>query len=159
MNHVAHLESFSVESAHDIERIRLYAIPTIDSDIVTELLQWRLDVERGFKFQPEHGITMADVGSAREMAVRRFKISQARKVLTGAKQLAMLAEAGQSELNRALEAFHRESEQWTKVAKELRDFQSGRRRFEREINRSPAWIVGVSLAVPFVAGLLYLIFN
>jgi DNA-binding helix-hairpin-helix protein with protein kinase domain len=159
MNNVAHLESFSVESANDLERIRLYAIPTIDPDLVTELLQWRLDIERGFAFKPEHGITMADVGAARDMAVRRFKISQARKVLTGAKQLALLAEVGELDVNRALDSFNREAEQWTKVAKEFRDFQSGRPRIEREINRSPAWIVGLALGVPFVAGLLYLLFN
>ena len=159
LSHVAMLEAYTVESANDVERIRLYAIPSIDPEIVTELLQWRYDVERGFTFKPEHGITLANAGAAKEIAVRRFKISQARKILTGAKQLETLAEVGDAELSRALDLYGRESDQWTNVAKELRDFQSGRMRLERFINRSPVWIVGLSLGVPFVASLLYLLFN
>jgi DNA-binding helix-hairpin-helix protein with protein kinase domain len=159
VSHVVNLESFGVETAAEVERIRLYGIPTIDPEIVTELLQWRLDIESGFSFKSEHGITMADVGAAKDIAVRKFKISQARKILTGAKQLEAQAEIGSSELTLALDGFNREAEQWTTVAKQLRDLQSGRRSFERLINRSAVWIVGLSLGVPFVAGLLYLIAN
>jgi DNA-binding helix-hairpin-helix protein with protein kinase domain len=159
LSHVAMLEAYTVESANDVERIRLYAIPGIDPENVTELLQWRYDVERGFAFKPEHGITLADAGAAKEIAVRRFKISQARKILTAAKQLETLAEVGDSELSRALNLYDRKADQWKNVAKELRDFQSSRMRFERLINRSPAWIVGLSLGVPFVVSLLFLLFN
>ncbi|MCI0335257.1 MAG: hypothetical protein L0228_18770 [Planctomycetes bacterium] len=159
ISHVAILESFGVESANDVERIRLYGIPSVGPEIVTELMQWRYEVDRGFTFKPEHGITLADAGAAKDIAVRRFKISLARKILTGAKQLEIQAEIGDAELTRALDQFRKEADQLTNVARQLRDFQSGRRRFERLINRSPAWIVGLSLGVPFVAGLLYLIFN
>ncbi|MEX0611288.1 MAG: hypothetical protein WD229_04135, partial [Pirellulales bacterium] len=151
------LESFGVESANDLERLRLYGIPSIDGELVMELMHWRSEVEGGFNFNPEHGITLADIGAAREAAVRRYKISQARKILTGAKQLETLATAGRSELNRALTQFNQAVDQWRNIATQLRDFQSGRRRFERFINQSPSWIIGFALGVPFVAFLLYLI--
>ncbi len=159
MSHVAILESYGVESAYDVERIRLYCIPNVGPSIVTELLQWRYEVDRGFTFKPEHGITMADVGNAKEIAIRKFKLSQARKVLTGAKQLEILADVGNSELNRALDLYKRESDRWTELANEMGDFQGGRRRFERFINQSPMWILGLVFGMAFVAGLLYLFFR
>ena len=151
------LESFGVESANDLERLRLYGIPSIDGELVIELMHWRAEVERGFTFNPEHGITLADVGAAKEAAVRRYKISQARKILTGSKQLETLAAAGRSELARALTQFNQAADQWRNVATQLRDFQSGRRRFERFINQSAGRIIGLALGVPLVALLLYLI--
>ena len=151
------LESFGVESANDLERLRLYGIPSIDGELVIELMHWRSEVERGFNFNPEHGITLADVGAAREAAVRRYKISQARRILTGSKQLETLAAAGRSELSRALIQFNQAADQWRNVASQLRDFQSGRRRFERLINDSPERIVALALGVPFLTFLLNLI--
>jgi DNA-binding helix-hairpin-helix protein with protein kinase domain len=159
VSHVAMLESFSVESANDIERIKLYGIPSIDGEMVMELLHWRTEVERGYVHKPEHGITLADVGAAKEMAVRKFKISQARKILTAAKQLEPLAETAHADLSRALTRFEQESEAWSNVAKELRDFQSRRRSFERLINQSPARILALTLGVSFVAFLLWLVFG
>jgi DNA-binding helix-hairpin-helix protein with protein kinase domain len=153
------LESFGVETANDIERIRLYGIPSIDPETVVELLQWRWDVEQAFVFTPEHGITIADVGAAKEMAVRKFKISQARSILTGAKQIETLAEVAESDLRRGLNQFDAACEQWKSAAKEFRDFQSGRRRFERLINQSPSHVVGAALGVPFVAAVLFFLFG
>ena len=103
-----------------------------------ELLQWRREIEPGFKFNPEHGITLADVGAAKEIAVRRFKMSQARKILTAAKQIETLADVGEAELARACDTFDDNVEQWKNTAKQYRDSQSGRRRDERLINQSPA---------------------
>jgi DNA-binding helix-hairpin-helix protein with protein kinase domain len=151
------LESFGVESANDLERLRLYGIPSIDGELVIELMHWRTEVERGFNFNPEHGITLADVGAAKDAAVRRYKISQARRILTGSKQLETLAAAGRSELTRALSQFNQAADQWRGVATQLRDFQSARRRFERLINESSSRILALALGVPFVAFLLYLI--
>ena len=53
----------------------------------------------------------------------------------------------------------RPCEQWKSVAKEFRDFQSGRRRFERLINQSPSHVVGSALGVPFVAAVLFFLFG
>jgi DNA-binding helix-hairpin-helix protein with protein kinase domain len=151
------LESFGVESANELERLRLYGIPSIDGELVIELMHWRTEVERGFTFNPEYGITLADVGAAREAAVRRFKISQARRILTGSKQLETLAAAARAELNRSLLQFNQAADQWRGVAAQLRDFQSGRRRFERLINQSPALLIALALGVPFIALLVKLV--
>ena len=143
---VAMLEAFSVESANDIEQIRLYGIPTIDPETVMELLQWRRDVEPGFKFNPEHGITLADIGAAKEVAVRRFKISQARKILTAAKQISMQADVAKDDLARACSQFDETVDRWKSTAKQYREFQSRRRRVERLLNRSPAAILSSAVA-------------
>jgi DNA-binding helix-hairpin-helix protein with protein kinase domain len=157
MGHVAILESYGVESANDVERIKLYGIPNIGPQNVTELLQWRHRVEGRFALKPEHNIKLADGAAARDAAVQQFKISQARNILAAAKQLESLAEVGESELASALDGFKRDSEQWSAVARELRDFQSGRRAFERFFNRSPAWIVALAAAAAAVAGLYWIL--
>ncbi len=156
---VAMLESFSVESANDIEQLRLYGIPSIDPETVMELLQWRREVEPGFKFNPEHGITLADVGAAREVAVRRFKISQARKILTAAKQIETQAEVGAANLAYGCVQFDDAVERWKNTAKQFRDSQSRRRREERTINKSAGIIIGLAIGVPFVAAMLYFLFG
>lgn len=158
-SHVIMLESFGVESANDLERLKLYGIPSIDGDLVMELMHWRAEVERGYVHKPEHGITLAEVGAAKEVAVRRYKISQARKILTGAKQLEALAVAGKSELSRALAQFDLFVDQWRGVATQLRDFQSARPRFERFINQSWQFILALSFGVPSLALVLYLLFG
>ncbi len=158
-SHVAMLESFGVESANDVEQLRLYGIPSIDPEIVMELLQWRREVEPGFKFNPEHGITLADVGAAKEIAVRRFKISQARKILTAAKQIETQAEVGAADLARACSRFDDAAEQWKNTAKQFRDSQCRRRREERLINESPGMIIGLAITIPIVIGFLFLLFH
>ena len=92
-----------------------------------ELVQWRRDVEREFSFKPEHGITLADVGAAKEMRRAAVQDSQARKILTGAKQLESLAEAAKAELHAALGQFDARPSSGRKSPSELRDYQSGRR--------------------------------
>jgi DNA-binding helix-hairpin-helix protein with protein kinase domain len=156
---VAMLESFSVESANDVEQLRLYGIPSIDPETVMELLQWRREVEPGFKFNPEHGITLADVGATREVAVRRFKISHARKILTAAKQIETQAEVGAANLAYGCVQFDDAVERWKNTAKQFRDSQSRRRREERTINKSAGIIIGLAIGVPFVAAMLYFLFG
>ncbi|HVT29024.1 MAG TPA: hypothetical protein VHE81_13495 [Lacipirellulaceae bacterium] len=156
---VVMLESFGIESANDVDRLKLYGVPGLEPETVMELLQWRRDIEPGFKFNPEHGITLNNVGATKELAVRRFKMSQARKILAGAKQIESLAEVGKAELAAALAQFDGVAEQWTSTAKQCRDFQSSRRPLERFINQSPAHILGAALGVPFVAMLVYLLFG
>jgi DNA-binding helix-hairpin-helix protein with protein kinase domain len=154
---VAMLEAFGVESANDIEQIRLYGIPTIDPETVIELLQWRRNVEPGFKFNPEHGITLANMGSAKEAAIRKFKISQARKILTAAKQITMLGDVAKDELARACTQFDDASERWKNTAKQFRDFQSQRRSSERLLNRTPAALLCSAVGIPVLALLIWLI--
>jgi hypothetical protein len=107
-------------------------------------------------FNPEHGITLASVGQTKELAVRRFKIAQARKILAGAKQVETLAEVGEADLDRALAQFDGALEQWKAKAKQFRDSQSGRWWLEMLINRAPSVTIGLGLAIPFVAMIVWL---
>jgi DNA-binding helix-hairpin-helix protein with protein kinase domain len=153
------LEAYSVETANEVEQLRLYGIPSIEPEIQIELLQWRREVEAGFKFNPEHGISLADLGAAKEAAVRRFKITQARKILTAAKQISTQADVAQDDINRSCQRFEDSAEQWKTLAKQHRDIQSQRRKVERFINRSPGTILGVAAAVPFAAAIAYFLFG
>ncbi len=156
---VTMLESFGVESANDVEQLRLYGIPGIDGETQMELMQWRRSVEPGFRFNPEHGITLADVGAAKEIAIRRFKMSQARKILTAARQIETQADVGAAELARACDMFDDNVERWKNTAKQYKDSQSRRRREERLINQSAGVILGLALTVPFVIGFLFFLFH
>ncbi len=153
---VTMMESFGMDSANDVERMRLYGIPGLDPEVVMELLQWRRDIEQKFVFNPEHGITLANVGMTKEIAVRRFKIAQARKILAGAKQVETMADVGKGDLARALSQFDGAVEQWKGMAKQYRESQNVRQRLELFINRSPSFIIGFALGVPFVAMLVWL---
>ena len=104
---VTMMESFGMDTANDVDRMRLYGVPGLDPEIVMELLDWRREVAQKFVFNPEHGITLASVGQTKELAVRRFKIAQARKILAGAKQVETLADVGKADLTRALAQFER----------------------------------------------------
>jgi DNA-binding helix-hairpin-helix protein with protein kinase domain len=156
---VAMMESFGMETANEIDQLRLYGIPGLEPETVMELLQWKRDVEQGFRFNPEHGITLDNVGSGKELAVRRFKIGQARKILAGSKQLETMADVGKAELAAALSQFDAGVEQWTANAKQCRDFQSGRWRLERLINQSPIHVMAPALGGPFIAFVIYLLFR
>jgi DNA-binding helix-hairpin-helix protein with protein kinase domain len=157
LSEVTMMESFGMESANDVDRLRLYGIPGLEPEVIMELLQWRREVEQGFKFIPQDGLTLDSVGATKEIAIRRFKISQARKILAGAKQIENMAEVGKAELAAALNQFDGAVDQWKGVAKQLRDFQSGRRSLERLINRSPSHIVAAALVGPFIGLLVWLI--
>jgi DNA-binding helix-hairpin-helix protein with protein kinase domain len=153
---VTMMESFGMDSANDVDRMRLYGIPGLDPETVMELLDWRRDVEQKFVFNPEHGITLASVGQTKELAVRRFKIAQARKILAGAKQVETLAEVGKADLNRALSQFDGGLEQWKAKAKQYRESQSGRSRLELFVNRAPSFTIGLAIGIPFVAMIVWL---
>ena len=117
------LESFGVESAYDAERMKLYGIPTIDEAMSINLVQWRAEMERRFRFNPEHGITLDNLKSIGDATVRRFKMMQARKIMMGNERLKMLADAGKNELVASLTSFDAELRQWKAVAAELAEFQ------------------------------------
>jgi DNA-binding helix-hairpin-helix protein with protein kinase domain len=74
-SHVTLLESYGVESAADVEQLKLYGIPSIDSEMTMELLQWRTGVERGFVFDTEHSATLAQMRVDGDAAAKRFKAS------------------------------------------------------------------------------------
>jgi DNA-binding helix-hairpin-helix protein with protein kinase domain len=158
-SHVTLLESFGVESACDVEQLKLYGIPSIDAEMTMELLQWRTQVERGFVFDTEHSATLAQLRVDGNAAAKRFKVSLARKILSGADRLEVLIDIRKAELARSLAQYDELTGQWTKVAKQLADFQNGRRPLERLLNRWPALVVGLAVGVPAVAYLVHLAFR
>jgi len=154
-SHVTLLESYGVESAYDLERIKLCAVPSIDSTIMIELLNWRAELERRFVFKPEHGVTLDNLKSLGGAAVQRFKMSQARKILMGDERLRTLAEAGNSALAQSLAAFDEEVRRWRRLAGEFSEFQQSRGLLERTINRSPASLFFPTLGVLALAALVH----
>jgi DNA-binding helix-hairpin-helix protein with protein kinase domain len=155
LSHVTLLESFGVESAYDAERMKLYGIPTIDEAMSINLVQWRAEMERRFRFNPEHGITLDNLKSIGDATVRRFKMMQARKIMMSNERLKMLADAGKNELVASLSSFDADMKQWKAAAAEYAEFQQSRRPLERLINRSYLTILGPTAGVILLA----LLFN
>jgi DNA-binding helix-hairpin-helix protein with protein kinase domain len=151
------LQSFGVESALDIDQLKLMGIPNLGPGLTLELMTWRERVEKGFKFKPEHGVSMEDARQAGESALRRFKIAQARKVLMGAKQLDAMTDVGLAETNRDLKKFSSVAENARQVANQLRDFQSERRPLERLLNSNPYLTAVVAVVIPLAAYLVRLV--
>ncbi len=155
LSHVTLLESFGVESAFDAERMKLYGIPTIDEAMSINLIQWRAEMERQFRFNPEHGITLDNLKSIGDATVRRFKMMQARKIMMGNERLKMLADAGKNALVEALTSFDADVREWKKVAADLCEFQQSRRLLERTLNKSLLTILGPTAGVILLALLFY----
>jgi DNA-binding helix-hairpin-helix protein with protein kinase domain len=153
------LESFGIESAYDIEKIKLMGNPAVNADLMVELLQWRTQVERNFIFKPEHGVTPEQLKVATEAATMRYKTSQARKVLQGADHLATMAELARYQLKKQLGEFDKHVQRWRDVAKQYREFQGGRTRLERLINTSIVKIACVAAGIPLAGALLRWLFQ
>jgi len=153
------LQSYGIESALDIDPIKLVAIPMLSPGLTLELRTWRDRIDRQFVFKSEHGINIEDKNAAGKDAVNRFKVVQARRILMGARQLEILVANAREELVRELNHYERQCELARAVAKELRDVQSARRRWERAINSSWPAVAGVTLAAPAGGLLLWLMFG
>jgi DNA-binding helix-hairpin-helix protein with protein kinase domain len=154
---VAILESYGIDSANDLDRLRLYGIPSIDSEAVMELLQWRMQIDRQFVFNPEHGVSLADLSSSKELAIRRFKMAQARKILSTAKQIQSLVDNGTLDLDYAVNGYTKAAEKWTAAAQQVVDNDRSRLRVERWINASPIRILGLAIGLPALAAAAYFV--
>jgi DNA-binding helix-hairpin-helix protein with protein kinase domain len=153
------LQSFGVESALDVDNLKLMGIPMLGPGLTLDLMTWREQVASGFKFKPEHGVSFEDTKQAGESALRKFKISQARKVLMGATQLEAMAEVGLAETNRDLKKYNDLAERGKHVARQLQEFQRNRRPLERRLNTNPYITATVALTIPLVAWILWMIFG
>ncbi len=153
------LESYGVESALDVHKLGVYGVPLLSPEMALELLQWRDLVEQQFVFKPEHGVTAADLERAQQAATQRFKISQARKILIGARHLDSLALVGKASLKRTGREFETHSTKWKEIARERGRYQQSRTKLEQLLNISPAVIASVSVAIVVVGGLVRLIFG
>jgi hypothetical protein len=153
------LQSYGVESAADIELLKLIGVPMITPSLTMELTGWREVLEQQFVFKPEHGVTLDYASAAGETAVRRFKAFLARKILMAAKQLDSLSRAGREQLGCELAGYDEAASKTREVAYELRDYQGSRRWFERLLNQSPAIILVTVFTTSVLGGLVYLLFG
>jgi DNA-binding helix-hairpin-helix protein with protein kinase domain len=151
----AALASFGIESAYDIEPIRLLGLPNINSERLLELQAWRADVERQFVYTPEPGLNLDSKRAADEGTIKRFKATVARRILMAARQLESVARSGKEQLNQDLKEFEKHAERVREAANELRDFQSNRRPLERLLNRTWGVALGVGGGVSLFGALLY----
>jgi DNA-binding helix-hairpin-helix protein with protein kinase domain len=156
---VAMLESWGVESAQDVDNLTLNGVPTLGPVLKMELMNWREQVEAKFAYRPDHGVTLNLADKAPDAVIRRFRVSQARTVLMGARQLAAQADAGRYELDRVLADYDQLATQGQEVAIELRDYQSSRRPLERLLNRSPETTLAAAIGIPLTGLVLRLIFG
>ena len=153
------LQSYGIESAQDVDHIKLLGVPMLHPGLVLELTTWRDRIERQFVFKSEHGVNFNDTDVGGKAAVQRFKVAQARRILMASRQLDSLAAASRDQLQRELTHFDRVAAPARDLAKQLRDAQTNRREWERLLNRSPVTILSVALGAPLFGGLLYLIFG
>lgn len=155
LSKVTLLESFGVETAYDCERIKLYGIPSIDESTSINLVHWRAEMERRFRFNPEHGISLDNLKSIGDATVRRFKMLQARKVLMCDERMKLLAENEKNELVAALTPFDADIRHFKKIAAEMNELQESRRPLERLINKSLLTLGLPTLAAVGLAALAY----
>ena len=153
------LESYGVETALDVHKLGVYGVPGLSPELALELLQWRELIEQQFVYKPEHGVTAEDLERTKQAATHRFKLSQARKILIGARHLESLAMVGKAAVKRSVREFETVKEKWKQIARQKGAYQQSRTKLERTINSSPAAVASVAVAIPIVGGLLSLIFG
>jgi DNA-binding helix-hairpin-helix protein with protein kinase domain len=153
------LNSYGIESAADIDNLKLMGIPMLSPSVTLDLMTWREQVQKGFKFKPEHGVSFEDAKQAGEAALRRFKIAQARKVLMGATQLESMAEVGLAETNRDLKKFNELAERARRAAILHCGYQTNRRLLERWLNKNAFVAPALAVIVPLVAWVLWKVFG
>jgi DNA-binding helix-hairpin-helix protein with protein kinase domain len=153
------LQSYGIESPLDIDSIRLIGVPMLHDGLALELIAWRDRVARQFTYKAPQGLTAAEAERDGKTAVARFKLSQARRILTASRQLDALARSHAQRLARELAYYDRCAEPARQLAKDLRDLRTARRQWELAINRTPATIAVAALAGPVAGALLYWLFG
>lgn len=153
------LQSYGIESPLDVDRIKLLGVPMVSDGLILELNAWRDRVARQFVFKSEHRVNFSDAEGGNKAAVARFKVAQARRILMASHHLDSLAEGSRERLERELNYFDRSAEPARELAKDLRNFQSARRPWERAINQSPLIVAAAAIAGPAVGGMLYWLFG
>lgn len=156
---VAVLLSYGIETALECESHLLAGIPSIPQETVIELLNFREQKAAEFAYQPEAGITERELEIDRQEAAARFKISLARKVLSGATRMKSMAHQGKLALDRDMRSFEDLTEQYREVGREFQDFQATRNPLERLINQHVAGPIAAMIAPPVVGAVLWLIFG
>lgn len=156
---VAVLESYSIDSAYQITKSLLTGVPYLSPAVHAELLAWRERTEDKFEYKPEEGLSERELHADRQEATRRFKISLARKILQGAKQMRAMAFAATGQLDKELKRYKRHVEEWRALAHERQNSQTARSPLEAKINRSVGMLIGLGVAAPLVGLVLWSMFG
>jgi DNA-binding helix-hairpin-helix protein with protein kinase domain len=73
----AMLASYNIETAWDVEKHRVMAVPGFGPARADKLVEWRRSVEARFRFDPARGVDPRDIAALdREIAAVRFKLEQ-----------------------------------------------------------------------------------
>jgi DNA-binding helix-hairpin-helix protein with protein kinase domain len=73
----ATLESYGIETAADVDKQRILAVPGFGPAMAEKLIEWRRETERGFRFDPSKGVDPQKVVAIdRDIAIQKRKIEQ-----------------------------------------------------------------------------------
>lgn len=156
---VAILQSYSVDSAYQVEKSLLTGVPGLSPSVMMELLAWRTRVEEKFEYKAEEGLTERELNADRQEAHRRFKIAQAHKILQGAKKMRAMSFAAKGQLDQAMSRYKRHVEQWRAMAHERQQGEAERSPLEAKLNQSIATVIGAAVGAPLVGLALWAIFG
>jgi DNA-binding helix-hairpin-helix protein with protein kinase domain len=85
----ATLESYGIETAADVDKQRIVAVPGFGSAMAEKLIEWRRETERGFRYGPSKGVDPQKVVAIdRDIASQKRKIEQA--LIAGSNELAQI---------------------------------------------------------------------
>ena len=73
----ATLESYGIETAADVDKQRIVAVPGFGPAMAEKLIEWRRETERGFHFDPSKGVDPQKImGVDRDITNQKRKIEQ-----------------------------------------------------------------------------------
>lgn len=156
---VAVLESYSIDSAYQVTKSLLTGVPYLSPAVTAELLDWRERTEQKFEYRPEEGMSERELNADRQEATRRFKISLARKILQGAKQMRAMAFAATGQLDKELKRYKKHVEEWRAMAHERQNSQTARSPLEAKLNQNIGVLIAAGVAAPLVGLALWAMFG
>jgi DNA-binding helix-hairpin-helix protein with protein kinase domain len=97
----ATLESYGIETAADVDKQRIVAVPGFGPTMADKLIAWRHETERGFRFDPSKGIDPQKVVAIdRDIATQKRKIEQ--DLMPGSNELAQIKRQVEQQVRRFL---------------------------------------------------------
>src|SRR5262249_45289656 len=85
----ATLESYGIETAADVDKQRIVAVPGFGPAMAEKLIEWRRETERGFRFDPSKGVDPQKIVTIdRDIGIQKRKIEQA--LIAGSNELAQI---------------------------------------------------------------------
>ncbi|MEQ8847781.1 hypothetical protein [Botrimarina sp.] len=154
---IAILQSYGIDSAFQVQKDLLTGVPGLTPAVTMEMIAWRDRMAERFEYKPEEGCSEAELNADRQEATRRFKISLARKILRGARQMRAMAFAAQAELDKDLSRYKKYLEQWRGLARDRQTAEAARSPWERKLNQSVGVLVAAGLLAPTIGALLWLV--